>query len=62
MNFLQDEGWNVEFEIDHDDNGKAKAVSVTAPGGGPCFGPRNPQADVDATVKAASSLRMRRLI
>lgn len=43
MNFLQDEGWNVEFEIDHDDNGKAKAVSVTAPGGGPCFGPRNPR-------------------
>ncbi|KAL3778080.1 hypothetical protein ACHAW5_001419 [Stephanodiscus triporus] len=35
-----DEGWAVEFEIGYDDNGKAKAVSVTAPGGGPCFGPR----------------------
>lgn len=35
-----DEGWEVEFEIDHDDDGKAKAVSVTSPGGGPCFGPR----------------------
>ncbi|KAL7541417.1 hypothetical protein ACHAXR_010912 [Thalassiosira sp. AJA248-18] len=35
-----DEGWEVEFEIGHDDDGKAKAVSVTAPGGGPCFGPR----------------------
>jgi len=35
-----DEGWEVEYEIGHDDNGKAKAVSVTAPGGGPCFGPR----------------------
>jgi hypothetical protein len=40
MNFLQDEGWGVEFEIAHDDNGKAKAINVTAPGGGPCFGPR----------------------
>jgi hypothetical protein len=40
IHFLQDEGWEVEFEIGHDDNGKAKAVSVTAPGGGPCFGPR----------------------
>ncbi len=38
--FLQDEYWEVEFEIGHDDNGKVKAVSVTAPGGGPCFGPR----------------------
>jgi len=34
------EDWDVEFEIGHDDDGKAKAVSVTAPGGGPCFGPR----------------------
>lgn len=30
----------MEFEIGHDDDGKVKAVSVTAPGGGPCFGPR----------------------
>jgi len=30
----------VEFEIGHDDDGKVKAVSVTAPGGGPCSGPR----------------------
>lgn len=35
-----DEGWAVEFEIGHDDDGKVKAVSVTAPGGGPCTGPR----------------------
>jgi len=35
-----DEGWEVEFEIGNDDDGKVKAVSVTAPGGGPCFGPR----------------------
>jgi len=38
-----DEGWEVEFEIGHDDDGKVKAVSVTAPGGGPCFGPRKPR-------------------
>lgn len=37
---LQDEGWEVEFEIGHDDDGKAKAVNVTAPGGGPCTGVR----------------------
>ena len=36
----QDEGWAVEFEIGHDDDGKVTAVSVTAPGGGPCSGPR----------------------
>lgn len=35
-----DEGWAVEFEIGHDDDGKVKAVSVSAPGGGPCSGPR----------------------
>jgi len=35
-----DEGWEVEFEIGHDDDGKAKAVNVTAPGGGPCSGVR----------------------
>jgi hypothetical protein len=35
-----DEGWEVEFEIGHDDDGKVKAVSVTAPGGGPCTGVR----------------------
>lgn len=34
------EGWEVEFEIGHDDDGKAKAVNVTAPGGGPCQGER----------------------
>ncbi|KAL3804717.1 hypothetical protein HJC23_008532 [Cyclotella cryptica] len=36
----RDEGWEVEFEIGHDDDGKAKAVNVTAPGGGPCTGVR----------------------
>lgn len=35
-----DEGWDVEFEIGHDDDGKVKAVNVTAPGGGPCQGER----------------------
>ncbi len=30
----------MEFEIGHDDDGKVKAVNVTAPGGGPCSGPR----------------------
>lgn len=35
-----DEEWQVEFEIGHDDDGKPKADNVTAPGGGPCFGPR----------------------
>lgn len=41
MNSFQDEGWDVEFEIGHDDDGKAKAVNVTAPGGGPCTGVRS---------------------
>jgi cold shock CspA family protein len=36
-----DEGWQVEFEIGHDDDGKAKAINVTAPGGGPCTGVRS---------------------
>ena len=40
---LQDENWEVEFEIGHDDDGKVKAVEVTAPGGGPCTGPRRPR-------------------
>jgi len=35
-----DDGWLVEFEIGHDDDGKIKAVNVTAPGGGACTGPR----------------------
>ena len=30
----------MEFEVGHDDDGKVKAVNVTAPGGGPCSGPR----------------------
>lgn len=38
-----DEEWQVEFEIGHDDDGKPKAENVTAPGGGPCFGPRKPR-------------------
>lgn len=36
-----DEGWAVEFEIGKDDEGKPKAENVTAPGGGPCTGPRH---------------------
>lgn len=35
-----DEKWNVEFEIGYDEDGKPKAENVTAPGGGPCSGPR----------------------
>lgn len=35
------EGWEVEFEIGHDDDGKAKAVNVTGPGGKPCHGERS---------------------
>jgi hypothetical protein len=30
----------VEFDVVTDDDGKLKAVNVTAPGGGPCTGPR----------------------
>jgi hypothetical protein len=30
----------VEFEVGTDENGKLKALNVTAPGGGPCTGPR----------------------
>lgn len=37
------EGWTVEFEIGHDDDGKIKAENVTAVGGGACTGPRNPR-------------------
>jgi len=35
-----DDEWIVEFEIGKDDEGKLKAENVTAPGGGPCTGPR----------------------
>lgn len=38
-----DEGWLVEFSIGHDDDGKPKAENVTAPGGGPCTGPKRPR-------------------
>lgn len=37
------EGWNVEFEIGHDEDGKIKAENVTGVGGGPCTGPRHPR-------------------
>ena len=33
----------MEYEIGLDDNGKAKAINVKAPGGGPCSGPRKPR-------------------
>lgn len=36
-----DEGWAVEFDIGDDEDGKIKAVNVTAIGGGPCTGPRS---------------------
>ncbi len=34
------EGWEVEFSIGTDEDGKPKAEDVTAIGGGPCTGPR----------------------
>eukprot|EP00547_Thalassionema_nitzschioides_P014273 CAMPEP_0194234336 /NCGR_PEP_ID=MMETSP0158-20130606/2082_1 /TAXON_ID=33649 /ORGANISM="Thalassionema nitzschioides, Strain L26-B" /LENGTH=263 /DNA_ID=CAMNT_0038967481 /DNA_START=33 /DNA_END=824 /DNA_ORIENTATION=- len=34
------EGWIVEFEIVNDSDGKLKSHNVTAPGGGPCTGPK----------------------
>jgi len=37
------EGWVVEFETGHDDDGKIKAENVTGVGGGPCTGPRHPR-------------------
>lgn len=37
------EGWDVEFGIGLDDEGKVKAENVTAPGGGFCTGPRVPR-------------------
>uniref|UniRef100_A0A7S4IG27 CSD domain-containing protein n=1 Tax=Odontella aurita TaxID=265563 RepID=A0A7S4IG27_9STRA len=36
------ESWIVEFSVGHDDDGKAKAENVTAPGGGYVTGPRRP--------------------
>jgi cold shock CspA family protein len=38
-----DDGWKVEFSIGHDEDGKPKAESVTAVGGGVCEGPRKPR-------------------
>ena len=39
-----DENWHVEFSIGFDeDDGKPKAENVTAPGGGPCVGPKRPR-------------------
>lgn len=40
----KDEEWQVEFEVGHDEDGKPKAENVTAPGGGPCTGPRKARA------------------
>mmetsp|Transcript_31609 Transcript_31609/g.48388 ORF Transcript_31609/g.48388 Transcript_31609/m.48388 type:complete len:258 (-) Transcript_31609:401-1174(-) len=37
------DGWMVEFTLGKDDTGKIKADDVTAPGGGPCTGPRPPR-------------------
>mmetsp|Transcript_22473 Transcript_22473/g.51798 ORF Transcript_22473/g.51798 Transcript_22473/m.51798 type:complete len:308 (-) Transcript_22473:1009-1932(-) len=37
------EGWVVEFDVVNDTDGKIKADNVTAPGGGPCTGPRRPR-------------------
>lgn len=35
-----DEGWLVEYSVGYDDDGKPKAEDVTAPGRGPCTGPK----------------------
>lgn len=40
---MQSEGWVVEFDVVNDTDGKIKADNVTAPGGGPCTGPRRPR-------------------
>jgi hypothetical protein len=37
------EGWTVEFDVVNDTDGKLKADNVTAPGGGPCSGPKRPR-------------------
>ena len=37
----------MEFEIGPDDDGKVKSVSASAPGGGPCSGPRKSQSHHD---------------
>jgi len=37
------EGWNVEFLVGADEDGKIKADDVTGVGGGPCTGPRHPR-------------------
>lgn len=43
------DGWVVEFEIVTDADGKLKADNVTAPGGGPCTGPRPPRREKKPT-------------
>lgn len=40
LQIIQDEEWQVEFQVGYDEDGKPKAENVTAPGGGPCTGPR----------------------
>lgn len=44
------EGWIVEFDIVTDADGKLKADNVTAPGGGPCTGPRRPRREKKPTT------------
>lgn len=41
------EGWEVEFTLGYDSEGKPKAENVTAPGGGPCSGARKPKRKKD---------------
>lgn len=43
MLLVKNEGWEVEFRLGRDANGKIKAEDVTAPGGGPCSGARRPR-------------------
>jgi len=38
-----DDGWEVEFTIGYDQDGKPKAENVTGVGGGVCQGPRKPR-------------------
>lgn len=48
------DGWVVEFDIVTDADGKLKADNVTAPGGGPCTGPRRQRKEKKPVDAAAA--------
>jgi len=50
-----DEGWQVEFSLGEDEDGKIKAEDVTAPGGGICTGPRSTRRRRDGRRGAESA-------